>query len=92
MEYFKHYYSDVNFDGAEEVKVHCPFHSDTKPSASINTEKQLFHCWVCAEGYNEKQFVAKLNNIPITEASVVVDKLTHSTAGNRRRGKFIRRQ
>lgn len=80
MEYFKHYYSDVNFDGAEEVKVHCPFHSDTKPSASINTEKQLFHCWVCAEGYNEKQFVAKLNNIPITEASVVVDKLTHSTA------------
>jgi len=80
MEYFKHYFSDVNFEGAEEVKVRCPFHSDTKPSASINTEKELFHCWVCDIGYNEKQFVAKVNGIPMTEASVVVDKLTHSTA------------
>ena len=80
MEYFKHYFGDVNFEGAEEVKVHCPFHSDTKPSASINTEKELFHCWVCDVGYNEKQFVAKVNGIPMTEASVVVDKLTHFTA------------
>jgi len=80
MEYFKHYFSDVNFEGAEEIKVHCPFHSDSKPSASINTEKQLFHCWVCDIGYNEKQFVAKINNIPMTEAGIVVDNMKESTA------------
>ena len=80
MEFFKHYYSDVDFERSEEVKVHCPFHSDTKPSASINTEKEVFHCWVCDVGYNEKQFVAKINNIPITEATLVVDKLTKPTS------------
>ena len=54
MEYFKKYFSDVeqNEWGAEEVKVLCPFHSDTRPSASINTHKNLFHCWVCNIGYN----------------------------------------
>ena len=80
MEFFKHYYSDVDFERSEEVKVHCPFHSDTKPSASINTEKEVFHCWVCDVGYNEKQFVAKINNIPMTEATLVVDKLTKPTS------------
>lgn len=75
MEFFKHYFSDVKFDGAAEVKVHCPFHSDSHPSASINTEKDVFHCWVCDVGYNEQQFVAKINDISLAEASVVIEKL-----------------
>ena len=70
MEYFKKYFSDVDSNewGAEEVKVLCPFHEDTHPSASINTQKGLFHCWVCNIGYNEEQFVAKMNNISTTDA------------------------
>lgn len=70
MEYFKKYFSDVDSNEweAEEVKVLCPFHEDTHPSASINTQKGLFHCWVCNIGYNEEQFVAKMNNISTTDA------------------------
>ena len=68
MEYFKKYFKEVENWESEEVKVRCPFHSDEHPSASINTEKSLFHCWVCDIGYNEEQFVAKINNISKTKA------------------------
>lgn len=80
MEYFKKYFEDVEANewGAEEVKVLCPFHSDTRPSASINTHKNLFHCWVCNIGYNEEQFVAKINNISTTEAIKLLDRYSLS--------------
>ena len=80
MEYFKKYFSEVENENwcAEEVKVLCPFHDDTRPSASINTQKDLFHCWVCNIGYNEEQFVAKVNNISTTEAIKLLDKYSVS--------------
>ena len=80
MEYFKKYFSEVEDKDwyNEEVKVRCPFHDDNKPSASINTVKNLFHCWVCNIGYNEEQFMAKINNIPTTEAIKVLDKYSIS--------------
>ena len=80
MEYFKKYFSEVENESwcAEEVKVLCPFHDDTRPSASINTQKDLFHCWVCNIGYNEEQFVAKVNNISTTEAIKLLDKYSVS--------------
>ena len=74
MKFFEKYFNTVDFNGAEEVKVLCPFHSDTNPSASINTEKDLFHCFVCGVGYNEAQFIAKVNNIPITAAHKIIHK------------------
>lgn len=74
MEYFKKYFNDVDDWNSEEVKVLCPFHNDTKPSASINTSKSLFHCWVCNLGYNEEQFIARVNNISKVEAIRLLDK------------------
>ena len=74
MEFFKQYYSEVSDWGSEEVKVVCNFHNDSKPSASINTEKDLFHCWVCDIGLNEEQFVAKVNNISTAEAIRLLEK------------------
>ena len=52
MEYFKKYFNEVEDKNwlDEEVKVCCPFHDDSRPSASINTSKNLFHCWVCNIG------------------------------------------
>ena len=75
MKFFEQYFSGAEFSGAEEVKVLCPFHSDNAPSASVNTLKEVFHCWVCDIGYNEKQFLAKINNISILEADKVLNKL-----------------
>ena len=74
MEYFKKYFKDVDNWEQEEVKVLCPFHNDTNPSASINTSNSLFHCWVCDIGYNEEQFVARVNNISKTDAIKLLDK------------------
>lgn len=74
MELFKKYFSDVSNWEAEEVKCICPFHNDSKPSASINTEKNLFHCWVCDLGLNEEQFVAKVNGITTAEAIKLLEK------------------
>lgn len=88
MEYFKKYFKDVEVNewNNEEVKVCCPFHDDSRPSASINTTKNLFHCWVCNIGYNEEQFVAKINNIPTTEAIKLLDKYSISDDWNLNKG------
>ena len=82
MEYFKKYFKDVEKWDDEEVKVLCPFHSDNHPSASINTQKGLFHCWVCNIGFNEEQFVAKVNNISTTEAIKLLDRYGQSDDWN----------
>ena len=76
MEYFKKYFSDIEDSAWEqkEVKVLCPFHNDTHPSASINTEKNLFHCWTCDIGYSEEQFAAKINHISTADASKLLNK------------------
>lgn len=74
MKFFEHYFKDTAFNGAEEVKVLCPFHADHSPSASVNTKDDLFHCWVCNVGYNEQQFMAKLNNITLAEANKALSK------------------
>ena len=58
-------------------KLKCFAHSipsDTHPSASINTYKDLFHCWVCDIGYNEEQFIARINGISNTDAVKLLSK------------------
>jgi hypothetical protein len=77
MEFFKKYFKEVDNWNAEEVHVLCPFHNDTHPSASINTDKDLFHCWVCNVGYNEEGFAARINNISTAEAIKLLDKYTN---------------
>ena len=58
-------------------KLKCFAHSipsDTHPSASINTYKDLFHCWVCNIGYNEEQFIARINGISNSDALKLLNK------------------
>lgn len=80
MEYFKRFYPDVDFDNKEEVKVHCPFHEDTHPSAFINTEKNLFHCFVCEKGMNEEQFLAETKGISIQSATDLLYKMKDTSS------------
>ena len=75
MEFFKKYFDEVDNWNNEEVKVLCPFHEDTHPSASINTYKDLFHCWVCDIGYNEEQFIARVNNKHINPIFQLIIKI-----------------
>ena len=80
MEFFKKYFDEVEDWSNEEVKVICPFHQDNHPSASINTKKDLFHCWVCNIGFNETQFISKVNNISSIEANKLLN--TYSIKDN----------
>lgn len=46
----------------------CPFHADTNPSFSVNTEKKICKCFVCGSGGNAINFYSKIKNISYTEA------------------------
>lgn len=52
----------------------CPFHDDTHPSAYINTEKEVFHCFSCGVGYSEAQFFAKINGVDEMKAKELLNK------------------
>ena len=81
MDYFRNYFPELKDNvGEAEVNVHCPFHSDTNPSASVNTKKSLFYCHVCGRGHNEQQFIAEVNGITMLEASKVLQKSNENIA------------
>jgi hypothetical protein len=79
MKYFEQYYPGVDLTSGSEVKVLCPFHDDHRPTASINTDKSLFHCFACNIGYNEAQFISKVNGISLRDALKLVDKNNSNT-------------
>lgn len=54
----------VRSTGNEEI-CFCPFHSDTKPSASWNKSKGLFNCFTCVLGLNLVQLSARLGLEPM---------------------------
>lgn len=80
MEFFKKHFDSVDFEeNRGEVKVLCPFHQDSKPSATVNTEKNLFHCWVCNVGYNEEQFLAKVKGISVPQAYRLMNDMSNAS-------------
>jgi DNA primase len=46
----------------------CPWHDDSKPSLTINQERQSWKCWVCNVGGDAFSFVMKKENIDFREA------------------------
>ena len=53
--------------GANYVGL-CPFHNEKTPSFSVNTDKQIFHCFGCGVGGNSISFVMKYENLTFAEA------------------------
>jgi len=58
-EVLNYYRFDFRKQGSQ-VKIPCPFHSETKPSLSINLERNIFHCFGCGESGNIVTFVQKM--------------------------------
>lgn len=54
----------------EEVVVLCPFHDDSKPSASFNVEKGLFHCFACGASMGAKRVAEELGGTVVGLASL----------------------
>lgn len=61
-------YFDI-MEGRGEASVCCPFphrtasgleYNESNASASVNTDKKVFHCMSCGRGYSEAQFIEHL--------------------------------
>ena len=53
----------------------CPFHTEKTPSFSVNTQKQIFHCFGCGEGGNSISFIMKVEKLSFVEsAKYLADK------------------
>jgi DNA primase len=46
----------------------CPWHDDTRPSLTVNPDRQSFKCWVCDVGGDVFSFLMKAENIEFREA------------------------
>lgn len=46
----------------------CPWHDDSKPSLTVNPERQTFRCWVCNIGGDVFSFLMKMERIEFPEA------------------------
>lgn len=46
----------------------CPFHSEKTPSFSVNSDKQIFHCFGCGVGGNVFKFIELQEGLTFPEA------------------------
>ena len=57
---------DLRKSGAE-LKCRCPFHADKDPSMSVNTDKNLWHCFVCGIGGTIIDFALRQDGTSVNE-------------------------
>lgn len=46
----------------------CPFHNEKTPSFSVNSERQIFHCFGCGKGGNVFKFLIEHEKLTFVEA------------------------
>jgi len=73
----------------------CPFHSESTPSFSVNSEKQIYHCFGCGKGGGAIGFIMEIENVAFRDAVEVLARRVGMTvpeggasedvAGKRRR-------
>jgi DNA primase len=68
----KAYDIDLQKDGTRpgQFKALCPFHEDSKPSLKVNTEKNIYHCFVCDAKGNVLEFVQNMDKSEIRAAAI----------------------
>jgi DNA primase len=68
---------DLKKDGTRpgQWKALCPFHEDKDPSLKVNTEKNVFHCFVCEAKGNVIEFVMQMDSTDIRPAAMKVASL-----------------
>ncbi|MNL27437.1 DNA primase [compost metagenome] len=54
----------------------CPFHTDSKPTFNVSTDKQIFKCFKCGKGGNAIGFVMEIKQLNYPQAiRLLADKL-----------------
>ena len=46
----------------------CPFHSEKTPSFSVNTERQIYHCFGCGKSGGVINFIMEIENLSFPDA------------------------
>ncbi len=46
----------------------CPFHGEKTPSFSVNTDKQIYHCFGCGKGGGVINFIMEIENLSFPDA------------------------
>lgn len=75
------YQVEYNPERTGNQKVLCPFHNDTRPSASVNLDEGVFHCFGsqgCPEG-DAIELLRKREGLSFREAKRVAEKLAGET-------------
>jgi len=52
----------------------CPFHKEKTPSFTVDSRKQLYHCFGCGEGGDIISFIMKVENLDFIEAAEFLAK------------------
>ena len=63
--------SGKNFVGS------CPFHEDRNPSFSVDSSKQLYHCFSCGRGGNVFNFLQEIEQVSFVEAVKLAAQVSH---------------
>ena len=72
----KYLYSiGITLPAGKEVQIPCIFHNETKPSLSINNEKNVFNCFGCGASGNLLQFVVLQQGVTFKEALNILNEL-----------------
>ncbi|MEA2015715.1 MAG: DNA primase [Actinomycetota bacterium] len=74
----------------------CPFHKEKTPSFTVDTSKQLYHCFGCGEGGDVISFIEKIENMEFVEAveflaKKVGYKLKYNLSGSKESSKLKNR-
>lgn len=91
--------SDESLNEVGDTQVCCPFphltsdgkeYFETRPSAGVNLEKGVFHCFSCGRAYNEMQFFAAYMGISNKQAHQLSQSLNtiHNRNSWRKTGVF----
>ena len=57
-----------------EIKINCPFHSDSNPSMSVNMDTGAWYCFTCAEGGNFVDFIMEKEGLTRVKARKFIDE------------------
>ena len=61
-------YTHLKKAGGTTFKGLCPFHAEKTPSFTVDSAKNLWHCFGCSQGGNIYQFVQQVESLPFPDA------------------------
>jgi len=79
-------YMELRRQGRNYVAL-CPWHDDTRPSMTINPERQTFKCWPCEIGGDIFSFLMRIEGVDFREAlEMLADRAGIELAPQRQQG------